>query len=81
MFIQVRGNIYVLLGVIAEVFPEYMMPYSERLVSVYLGTLKTEVPYTPDLTPHPPPLINAPTVRPPIFFQAEIDKIIWKVLP
>ncbi|XP_052761107.1 DNA-dependent protein kinase catalytic subunit-like isoform X2 [Mya arenaria] len=39
----VKGNIYVLLGVVAEVYPENMMPYSERLISVYLGSLKTEM--------------------------------------
>ncbi|XP_052262779.1 DNA-dependent protein kinase catalytic subunit-like isoform X1 [Dreissena polymorpha] len=39
----VKGNIYVLLGVLAEVYPEFMMPYSERLTSIYLATLKSEM--------------------------------------
>lgn len=34
---------YILLGVIAEVYPEYMTPYAERLNGLYLGAIKAEV--------------------------------------
>lgn len=39
----VREKVYILLGVIAEVFPEYMTPYAERLNGLYLGAIKAEV--------------------------------------
>ena len=39
----VKEKIYILLGVIAEFYPEYMTKYAERLTGVYLGALKTEV--------------------------------------
>lgn len=39
----VREKVYILLGVIAEVFPEFMTPYAERLNGLYLGAIKAEV--------------------------------------
>ena len=41
--ITVKGNIYTLLGILAEVYPEHVVVYSERLVSMYVGALKAEV--------------------------------------
>ena len=40
---SVREKIYILLGVIAEVYPEYMTQYADRLTGIYLGALKAEV--------------------------------------
>lgn len=37
---------YSLLGTIAEKFPEYIMPYSQQLLTIYLNTLKPQV-YVP----------------------------------
>ncbi|XP_076445486.1 DNA-dependent protein kinase catalytic subunit-like [Babylonia areolata] len=39
----VKGNIYTLLGVMAEVYPEYVTVYSERLASLYVSALKAEM--------------------------------------
>ncbi|XP_035828316.1 DNA-dependent protein kinase catalytic subunit [Aplysia californica] len=39
----VKANIYYLLGVIAEVFPELMTPYSDRLVGLYTSSLRMEM--------------------------------------
>ncbi|KAL8588519.1 hypothetical protein ACOMHN_043868 [Nucella lapillus] len=39
----VKGNIYTLLGVMAEVYPEYVTMYSERLAALYVSTLKAEM--------------------------------------
>ena len=41
--ILVKGNIYTLLGVLAEVYPQYVIVYSERLVTLYVNALKAEV--------------------------------------
>ena len=43
MLVLVKGNIYTLLGVLAEVYPVYVIAYSERLVSLYISALKAEV--------------------------------------
>ena len=32
-----------LLGILAEIYPEFMMSYSDRLVGLYVTALKTEV--------------------------------------
>ena len=40
---SVKGNILHLLGVLAEVYPEEMLVYSDRLINLYVSTLKTEV--------------------------------------
>ena len=39
----VRGGIFQLLGTLCEVYPEHMVTYSERLVGIYMRTLKAEV--------------------------------------
>lgn len=39
----VRSNLYHLLGIFAAVFPEYMVNYSNKLLEVYVGSLKAEV--------------------------------------
>jgi len=39
----VRGGIFQLLGTLCEVYPEHMATYSERLVGIYMRTLKAEV--------------------------------------
>lgn len=39
----VRSNLYHLLGIFAAVFPEYMVKYSNKLLEVYVGSLKAEV--------------------------------------
>ena len=39
----VRSNLYHLLGIFAAVFPEYMVKYSNKLLGVYVGSLKAEV--------------------------------------
>ena len=41
----VKEKAYIILGVIAEVYPEYMTPYAERLTGLYLGAMKVEVTY------------------------------------
>lgn len=41
--ISVKQQILRLLGVFAQVYPEEMVNYSERLVDVYVRTLKSEV--------------------------------------
>ena len=38
-----KENIYILLGVVSEVYPEYMTDYAQRLVNLYIGALKAEV--------------------------------------
>ncbi|KAK6170524.1 hypothetical protein SNE40_018898 [Patella caerulea] len=40
---SVKGSIYYLLGVIAEVYPEHMMTYSSRLLDLYKSALKQEM--------------------------------------
>ena len=42
-FIVVKYWLYSLLGTFAEVFPEYMISQSDRLVSIYINVLKSEV--------------------------------------
>ena len=39
----VKHAIYHLLGVCAEMYPEQMAGYSERLLELYMKTLKSEV--------------------------------------
>ena len=39
----VKQRIYHLLGVIAEVYPELMINYSDRLVDLYVRTIKTQM--------------------------------------
>ena len=39
----VRAGIFQLLGSLCEVYPEHMITYSERLVDIYMRTLRTEV--------------------------------------
>ena len=39
----VRGNIFVLLGTLSELFPEDMDKYAARLGEVFLRTLKAEM--------------------------------------
>ncbi|KAL4240201.1 hypothetical protein ACF0H5_000995 [Mactra antiquata] len=39
----VKEKIYIILGIIAEIYPEFMTPYSERLIGIYLGALKIEM--------------------------------------
>ena len=42
--------------------------------------LYKDIPYTPSLTPPPPYNKRSPPLQAPqFFFQAEVDKIIWKV--
>jgi len=41
----VKEKAYIILGVIAEVYPEFMTPYAERLTGLYLGAMKVEVTY------------------------------------
>ena len=40
----VRANLYHLLGIFAAVYPEHMVKYSNKLLDVYVGMLKAEVP-------------------------------------
>ncbi|XP_048248370.1 DNA-dependent protein kinase catalytic subunit-like [Haliotis rufescens] len=40
---SVKANVYQLLGVISEVYPELMANYSERLVGLYVNALKAEM--------------------------------------
>ncbi|XP_064600499.1 DNA-dependent protein kinase catalytic subunit-like [Liolophura sinensis] len=39
----VKQGIYILLGVIAEVYPEYMVKYADRLTGLYVNAIKTEM--------------------------------------
>ena len=39
----VKYWLYALLGIFAEVFPEHMIGQSDRLVSIYVSVLKSEV--------------------------------------
>ena len=39
----VRGGIFRVLGKLCEVYPECMVPMSDRLVDMYVRTLKTEM--------------------------------------
>jgi len=43
MLFAVRSNLYHLLGIFAAVFPEHMVKYSNKLLEVYVGSLKAEV--------------------------------------
>ena len=38
-----RGGIFQVLGTLSEVYPECMVSMSERLVDIYMKTLKTEM--------------------------------------
>ena len=38
-----RSNLYHLLGVLAAIYPEHMIKYSNKLLEVYVGSLKSEV--------------------------------------
>ena len=38
-----KSGLYALLGTFAEVFPEHMIGQSDRLVSIYVNVLKSEV--------------------------------------
>ena len=40
---SVKAEIYHLLGVFAETYPAVMVTYSDRLLTVYIRTLKAEV--------------------------------------
>ena len=42
-FIVVKHWLYSLLGTLAEVFPEFMLSHSDRLVSIYISVLKSQV--------------------------------------
>ena len=39
----VKGSIFRVLGKLCEVYPECMVPMSERLVDMYVKTLRTEM--------------------------------------
>ena len=39
----VRGGIFQVLGTLSEVYPEVMVSMSDRLVDIYMKTLKTEM--------------------------------------
>ena len=39
----VRGGIYQLLGTLCEVYPELMVAHSDRLVDIYVRTLRAEM--------------------------------------
>ena len=39
----VRGSIFEVLGTLSEVYPECMVPMSNRLVDIYMKTLKSEM--------------------------------------
>lgn len=41
--LTVKQGIYILLGVIAEVYPEYMVTYADRLTGLYVNAIKMEV--------------------------------------
>ena len=41
--ITVRGGVFHILGTLCELFPEHMTPYADKLVDMYLRTLKGEV--------------------------------------
>ena len=41
--VLVRANIYHLLGLFGELYPEHVTKYSNRLFDIYVGALKTEV--------------------------------------
>ena len=43
IFVIVKRCIYALLGKCAEVFPELLVDYSNKLVEVYVRALKAEV--------------------------------------
>ena len=42
-FVVVKHWLYSLLGTLAEVFPEFMLSHSDRLVSIYISVLKSQV--------------------------------------
>lgn len=39
----VKMEVYHILGVLAECYPEYMISYSDKLISVYINELKCQV--------------------------------------
>ena len=41
--VSVKQHIYHILGVLAEVYPEKMIMYSDKLLEVYIRALKIEV--------------------------------------
>lgn len=41
--VAVKAQIYHLLGVFAEVYPELMINYSEKLLDLYIRTLREQV--------------------------------------
>lgn len=41
--LTVKQVVFHALGLFAEVFPEQMVPYTDKLVGVYMHNLKTEV--------------------------------------
>ncbi|XP_072042850.1 DNA-dependent protein kinase catalytic subunit-like [Amphiura filiformis] len=43
MSVGLKHGIYELLGVIAEVYPEVMLPYSEKLLKIYLTMLNQQM--------------------------------------
>ena len=43
IIIVVKQIIYNLLGVLSEIYPEKMINYSERLIDLFMRTLKQEV--------------------------------------
>lgn len=38
-----RGGIFEVLGTLSEMYPECMVPMSDRLVDIYMKTLKSEM--------------------------------------
>ena len=41
--ITVKESIYVILGLLAEIYPEHMTQYAGKLADIYLRALKAEV--------------------------------------
>ena len=41
--ITVRGGVFHILGTLCELYPEHMTSYADKLVDMYLRTLKGEV--------------------------------------
>ena len=41
--VTVKESIYVILGLLAEIYPEHMTQYASKLVDIYLRALKAEV--------------------------------------
>ena len=42
-FKPVRGGVFHILGTLCELYPEHMALYADKLVDVYIRTLKGEV--------------------------------------